>query len=102
MAQSRSYFLKELQRMGFVPHYPQGDIYKYIPKDYFKLGDIVVCISPKGNSIELTVYEILLKTFHKFQDYSSAWVKINDLLKQPVKREITSENATPKRTRRKK
>lgn len=101
MAQSRSYFLQELQRMGFKPHFPQGDIYKYIPKDYFKLNDIVVCLSAKGTSIEVTVYEILLKSFEKFSDYSSAWQRVNQLLKQLVKPEIIEEPKKPRRSKRK-
>lgn len=97
MAQSRAYFLAELEQMGFSEYKPDGDIFQYIPRDFYKREPFAVAVSPKGSAIEITVFNLTAKNSRRFSDYSSAWQHLIDSQKQPV-----IQNTAPTKAARRK
>lgn len=72
MAQSRQSFLDFLANQGFKKYRPKGDIYKYLEREHFKMAPFAIGISPKGNSIAISVHDLERKITNRFAKYSDA------------------------------
>lgn len=79
MAQSRQSFLEFLTIQGFKKYRPKGDIYKYLDREHFKRSPLAIGVSPKGNSIAISVHDLEKKTTNRFAKYADAAKFVKDL-----------------------
>jgi hypothetical protein len=100
MSQSRKSFLHHLSKKGFHEYQPDGDIFKYINRDFLKCHPFAVGISSKGTSINVAVYHLETKLTKHFETYSEALRFLNVLSNEKENPPIIDEK--PRRRRKKK
>lgn len=78
MAQSRAYFKTEIEKLGFTPYHPKADVFKYLEREWYRVGERGIALSPEGCSVEVTLVNTEFGTVRKFSSYSEAWRYLNE------------------------
>lgn len=76
---NRNYFIEKAAKSGFVAHNPESNTHAYFQREFLKYEACVIGLSAPNTSIDITVYDLTLKLYKKFESYSDAWKYIATL-----------------------
>jgi hypothetical protein len=92
----------QAEKLGFKRFRPKGDIHRYVEREYIRRPPFAVGMSPKGNSIDVSVYQLEEKLCRHFDTYSEAWTFLMELIQRLEKPADGISEKTAKVSRRKK
>jgi hypothetical protein len=101
VASTRKHFTLQAEKLGFKRYRPKGDIHRYSAREYIRRPPLAVGMSPKGSSVDVSVYQLEDKLCRHFDTYSEAWSFLVKLITQLENPAASSPHEPLKSKRRK-